>query len=70
MVTVYLFAGLWFVVLVVPCAGIIWIGWNMLNRIGRYPSKMPFIQLGIILKLVIVEVISVTLILLFFRIFM
>ena len=69
MVTVYTFAIIFFIVIAIPCVGITWIGLGLLNRLGQYPSKTPAIQLSIVIKLVLVEVISATLIMLFFQIF-
>ena len=69
MVTVYTFAFIFFIVIAIPCVGIAWIGWGLLSRLGQYPSKTPAIQLSIVIKLVLLEVVSATLIMLFFQIF-
>jgi len=40
----------------------------LINQLGRYPSRTPAIQLSVVLKLVVLEVVSWTLLLLFFKI--
>ena len=65
----YLFIGIFFVVLLVPCLGISIIGYKMINKLGYYPSKTPAIQLSILFKLIAIEVASLTLLLIFFQIF-
>ena len=54
-------------IIMVPCIGIAWIGRNLIEQLGRYPSKTPAVQMSILLKLVILEVVSFSLILLFFK---
>ena len=54
--------------MLIPCLGVGWIGYKLITRLGRYPSRTPAIQVGIMLKLIIVEVVSLTLILLMFKI--
>lgn len=57
------------VVIGVPCVGIGFIGYHMMTRLGRYPSKTPAITLSVFIKLVVIEVISFALLIAFFRIF-
>lgn len=42
----------------VPCVGTAILGSRLMNRLGRYPSKTPAIQINIIAKLVALEIIS------------
>lgn len=63
-----IFVGVFFVCIAIPCVGVAWLGKNMLNRLGRYPSKTPAIQLSVAFKLVIIEIVSFTLLLTFFKI--
>ncbi len=63
-----LFIIIFFVMIAIPCLGVGWLGYKLITKIGRYPSKTPAIQLGIMLKLVIIEVVSLTVILVFFKI--
>lgn len=66
--TALLFIIIFFVLMFIPCLGVGWLGYKLITRLGQYPSKTPAIQLSIMLKLVIVEVVSLTLILLLFKI--
>lgn len=45
-------------VMAVPCIGTIILGSRLMDRLGRYPSKTPVIQINTIAKLVALEVIS------------
>ena len=56
----------WFLLLV-PCIGAGWLGYKLIDKLGRYPSKTPAIQTGILLKLVVVEVVSFAMLLTFFK---
>ncbi len=62
-----LFIIIYFVLISIPCLGVGWLGYKLITKLGRYPSKTPAIQMGIMLKLVIIEVVSLTLILVFFK---
>ncbi len=63
-----IFIGIFFVLMLIPTVGIAWIGWRLIERLGRYPSKTPAIQLSVVFKLVVVEVVSMTLLLVFFKV--
>ena len=51
----------------IPCAGVAVLGNRLLNRLGYFPSKTPAIQKSILVKLVVIEIISVTFLLMFFH---
>ena len=61
------FILIFWAMLLVPCIGAGWIGWQLITKLGQHPSKTPSIQMGILLKLIIVEIVSFTLILTFFK---
>ena len=63
-----IFVAIFFVLVLIPCIGIAWIGTRLINKLGRYPSKTPAIQLSVVLQLAVLEIGSWTLILLFFKI--
>ncbi len=63
-----LFIIIFFIMIGIPCLGVGWLGYKLITKIGRYPSKTPAIQMGIMLKLIIIEVVSLTVILVFFKI--
>ena len=58
-----------FVVVTLPCVFIGILGYKMLNKLAYYPSKNPAIQMSIFFWLILVEVVSVTLLLLFYQMF-
>lgn len=66
--TALFFILIFYILMLIPCLGVGWLGYKLITRLGRYPSRTPAIQLGIMLKLIIVEVVSLTLILLMFKI--
>ncbi len=47
----------------VPSMAAGWLGRNLLERLGRYPSKTPAIQLSVLLKLAVLELVSFTILL-------
>lgn len=62
-----IFIIIYYCLMAIPCVGIAWLGWNLLNRLGRYPSKTPAIQMSVLFKLIVIEVVSITLLLMFFK---
>ena len=55
------------IIMAVPCVGVSLLGFKMLTKLAYYPSKTPAIQLSILVKLVIVQIISIALLLLFYH---
>jgi len=66
--TAVIFVAIFFGIILFICVGMGWIGYKLLDELGRYPSKTPAIQLGVLFKLLIVEVTGTTLLLLFFKV--
>ena len=66
--TAFMFIAIFMVLMVIPCVGVAWIGTKLINQLGRYPSRTPAIQLSVVLQLTVLEVVSWTLLLLFFKI--
>ena len=64
----FIFVIIFAVLMSIPCIGIAWVGKGMIDKLGKFPSKTPTIQMSIILKLAFVEIVSFTLLLLFFKI--
>ena len=62
-----IFISIFWILLLIPCVGATWIGYKLITKLGRYPSRTPAIQMSVMLKLVIVEVVSFALILTFFK---
>jgi len=60
--------GTFFIVITLPCVGVGILGWKLARRIAHYPSKTPAIQLSILLKLVLLEFISLSLLLTLYHI--
>ena len=53
----------------IPCISVAIIGYRMITKLGRYPSKTPEIQMSIFIKLVVIELISFGFIYTFCRFF-
>ena len=60
--------SIFFIIMAVPCIGVAWIGYRMLNQLGQHPSKTPAIQMSIFLKLIVIELVSFGMIIGFYRI--
>ena len=56
-------------IVAVPCVGAALIGYRMINKLGHFPSKTPAIQMSILLKLIVIEIISFAMIILFYHVF-
>ena len=61
------FIGVFYAIMFVPCVGAAVLGTKLINKLGRFPSKTPVIQLGILFPLVVLEVVSFTMMLVFFK---
>jgi hypothetical protein len=64
-----IFVSVFSVVILVPCYFVIMIGRDMMEKIGRFPTQTPAIQVSALLKLIVVEVIAFTLLTSLYRIF-
>ena len=62
------FIIIFMVLISVPCVGVALIGYRMINKLGYYPSKTPFIQMSIVFTLALIEIVSFALIIGFFKI--
>ncbi len=65
-------AGIFFVIiftfiLLIPCVLIAYIGFRMITQLGYFPSKTPAIQLSILWKLVAIEIISISALLILYQ---
>ena len=58
-----------FIIVGIPCVFIAVLGVGMLNKLAYFPSKAPAVQMSILGWLLLVEVVSVTLLLLFYHVF-
>ena len=65
----FILIGLFFIIIMGPCFAVAVMGYKTIEEMGRYPSKTPFIQMGIFWKLVPLEIISFLLLLVFYHIF-
>jgi len=55
------------IIMAVPCVGVALLGSKMINKLAFFPSKTPAIQKSILIKLIVIELISVALLLAFFH---
>ena len=60
---------IWFIIIAIPCIGTALLGRKMLNKLAYFPSKTPAIHMDILGWLVVVEIVAVTLLLTFYRVF-
>ena len=65
----FIFAALYSILIIVPCVLVAWIGRDMITRLGKEPTKTSAIQMSILGKLVTIEVVTFTFMLVFFRFF-
>lgn len=65
----FLFILFFIFIIGLPCFFVSYLGTKMINDLGNFPTKTAKIQVGILWKLLIVEVFSFGLFVLFFHIF-
>ena len=65
----FIFFAVYSVLIIVPCVLVAWIGRDMITRLGKAPTETSVIQMSIVGKLVTIEVITFTLMIVFFRFF-
>ncbi len=56
-------------IMILPCVGLGWVGYKMMNQLGRYPSRASEIQLKALVKLLVIEVFAFLLLIGFYQIF-
>ena len=59
--TAFVFVLVFWVMMLIPCIGIGWMGKKLIDQLGRYPSRTPAVQMSVLVKLVVLEVVSFTL---------
>ena len=64
-----IFVSIFAVIVWVPCYFVLLIGRNMLDEVGRLPTRIPAIQAKALFKLIIVEVMAFFLLTAFYRVF-
>lgn len=65
----FIFAAIYSVIILLPCVIIALMGRKLIEKLGRYPSKAPPIQMSIFLPFMTVFVITSALLLGFFQFF-
>ncbi len=63
-----IFILIFYIIILIPCIGVGWVGFRMITRLGRYPSKSRAIQMSVLLQLLVIEVVSFSLIVGFFKV--
>ena len=64
----FILFGIFLFVIALPCIGAAILGWKLANRLAYHPSKTPAIQLSVVFKLVLLEIISFGLLLMLYHI--
>ena len=64
-----IFIGLVLVIVGFPCLMVSILGARMINHIGQFPSKSSRLQMVVCVQLLVVEIISFSILALFFHIF-
>jgi len=57
------------VIIVVPCVFVALLGKKMIDRLGQFPSQAPVIQMGVLLKLAVIEMVTFIALIIFYHIF-
>ena len=65
----FIFVFVFAIIIIIPCVLVIMIGKKAVEDMGRYPTKIPLIQMSIFLKLVAIEVATFMALLIFLRVF-
>ena len=65
----FVFIGVFSILMSIPCIFVVFLGRNMMDQIGYFPTKTPAIQMKIVMKLVAVEVMAFLLFVGFYLVF-
>ena len=65
----FIFSLIYSTVIIVPCILIAMMGKKLIDDLGRFPSNAPFIQMGVVYKLIFVELITFSLLIGFYFVF-
>jgi len=65
----FIFAAVYGVIVMVPCVMVGLIGKKMIDKLGRYPTKSPAIQMSIFLQLIVIEIIAFFCLIAFYHVF-
>ncbi len=65
----FIFCSVYTILIAIPCVLVTIFGREMIEQLGRYPTKTPIIQMSIFWKLVVTEVVTFTLLITFFHVF-
>ena len=61
--------GIFSLIIILPCAFVAMMGVKLIEQIGNYPSKTPVIQMGILYKLVFLEIVTALAFFIFYNVF-
>jgi len=64
-----IFCSIYAVIIIIPCILVAHLGRGMINEVGRWPTKTPAIQMKVLWKLVILEVLTFFGLIAFFQFF-
>jgi len=64
-----IFISVFTVIVIVPCFFTTLIGKEMIDRIGRFPTKTSIIQVKALYRLVFIEIVAFSLLASFYRVF-
>ena len=64
-----IFISVFSVIILLPCFFTALIGREMIDQIGRFPTKTSLIQVKALFKLVVIEIIAFSLLASFYRVF-
>ena len=65
----FIFALVYGVLIIVPCVLVALMGRKMIGQLGQWPTQTPAIQMSIIWKLILIEVVTFSLLIGFFNVF-
>ncbi|MCA9400769.1 MAG: hypothetical protein KC713_04020 [Candidatus Omnitrophica bacterium] len=65
----FYFSLIYSVIIIIPCIIVGLLGKRMIDRLGTYPSRTPSIQLSVFIWLVVVEIVTFTALIGFYRFF-
>lgn len=64
-----IFIGMFMLIVGIPCVLVAWLGTRLINYIGEHPSSSAKMQMTVCVQLLFVEILSFSVLALFFHIF-
>ena len=65
----FIFAAIFSVIILIPCVLIAMMGKSLINKLGRYPSNTPVLQMGVAIQFCVIVIFTFAALIGFYQFF-